>query len=107
MADYIRDEPGFKIVTLTRQYEAGGTVFREVKLREPTYKEIFMEGRGRPQEWQRSDGGAPVLITYPNAIASYVEILAVEPGIESLTRLGAIDSIRLEKAVTGFFLDLT
>ncbi|MFM2279656.1 MAG: Rhizobium phage vB RleM [Pseudomonadota bacterium] len=107
MADYIQDEAGFKTVTLTRSYEAFGKTFSTVRLREPTYKEIFMEGLGRPQEWQRTEGGGMVLVTYPPVVASYIERVAVEPGIEALTQLGAVDSMRLERAITDFFRDMT
>ena len=107
MSDYIKDEAGFKVVTLTRTYEVFGKSFSTVRLREPTYKEIFMEGLGRPQEWQRTEGGGMVLVSYPPVVASYIERVAVEPGVESLTQLGAVDALRLERAITDFFRDVT
>ena len=102
---YIRDEPGFKVVTLTRSYEDGfGSAFSEIRLREPTYKDIFMSGLGRPFEWQPGKEGA-IYVSCPDVVAKYVERLLVAPDQHAaIGQIGAADSQRLERAVNGFFI---
>ncbi|MBP2560850.1 hypothetical protein J2857_003619 [Neorhizobium galegae] len=92
-----------KVVTLTRTYSAGGATFSSVTLREPTYNEIFMSGIGEPQEWQPVPGGQ-ALLTYPERVDAYMQILVRQPGYEYLSGLGTIDAIRLKAAVCDFFI---
>jgi hypothetical protein len=91
------------VVELTQQYTAHDKVFDKVELRLPTYKDIFMDGLGVPEEWQPNGFGGSVLITDYACIGKYLQRLAVEPTAECLTDLGPVDSLRLERAVTGFF----
>lgn len=90
-------------VKLSRSYEKHDGSFNSVLMREPTYKEIFIEGRGEPQLWQPGPNNSTVLITLPEVIDSYVQILALEPSAESLAGLNAQDALALKKAVIGFF----
>lgn len=101
---YIKDVPGFKIVTLSREYDDGFEhKFSEVKLREPNYKDIFMSGLGRPFEWQPGKEGS-IYISFPDVVAKYVEKILVSPEHPTaITLLGTADSLRMERAVLGFF----
>lgn len=101
---YIRDEPGFKIVALTRRYEDGfGGTYSEIRLREPTYRDIFVSGLGRPFEWQPGKEGA-IYVSFPDVVAKYVERLLVAPDQHAaIGGISAADSLRLERAVNGFF----
>jgi hypothetical protein len=103
MADYIKDEPGFKTVTLTQSYVVFDKSFDKVRLKSPTYKHIYVEGLGAPVEWQPVAGGGQMIITNYEAIAKYLDRIAVEPTSESLNDLSPIDARRLETAVTDFF----
>lgn len=100
---YIDDEPGFKTITLTRTYADGfDGQFSKVRLREPTYKEIFVSGLGRPFEWQPGKEGS-IYVSFPDVIAKYVERIAVSPEPAAIAQIGTADSLRLERAVLGFF----
>lgn len=91
-------------VRLSRSYAGRESSFDSVTLREPTYAEIVMEGRGFPRELQPAEGGkSAVVITYYDVIDSYLQILC--PIYEDLSRLAAADSRKLVEAVCGFFLD--
>jgi hypothetical protein len=90
------------VVELSKDYTVHDRKFSEVKLREPTYNEIFMEGRGKPREWQPSPHG-PVVVSYPGVVDSYLKVLVVEPGYEFLSGLSTVDSLKLEKAIFDFF----
>lgn len=92
-------------VKLSRKYSVHDKVFDEIELREPTYREIFMDGIGKPQEWQHTQHG-PMLATYPDIVDAYLQRIIVEPGYDCIGELSATDSVRLEKAVFGFFLEL-
>ncbi|MFK0330706.1 hypothetical protein ACIQUB_06240 [Rhizobium sp. NPDC090275] len=95
-------KPPKGIVPLSKQYTVHDKTFSEVKLREPTYSEIFMQGRGKPREWQPSPHG-PVVVSYPGVVDSYLQELVVEPGYEFLSSLSVVDALKLEKAVLDFF----
>ena len=103
MSDFIRDQPGYKTVTLTRSYTAFDKTFSTVRLKEPTYKMIYVEALGAPVEWQPVAGGGQMIITNYEAIARYIDRIAVEPTSECLDDLSPIDAQRLETAVIGFF----
>lgn len=90
-------------VPLSRAYEAHGKSFNEVVLREPTYREMYREGLGRPQELQPGPNGHPMLMTYPSTIDAYLQKLVLEPGYDCLGELNPADSMDLEAAVCGFF----
>ncbi|NLS02322.1 hypothetical protein HGP14_02920 [Rhizobium sp. P32RR-XVIII] len=90
------------VVKLSKSYTAHDTAFSEIKLREPRYHEIFMEGRGKPREWQPSPHG-PVVVTYPAVVDSYLQKIMVEPGYDCISELSTVDSFALEKAVLDFF----
>lgn len=92
-------------IKLSRRYEAHGKSFDEIVFREPTYAEIFIEGLGRPQEWQSDGNGKFLLLTFPDVIDRYVQRLAVEPSSDCLSELSAHDCMRIEKAICGFFLE--
>lgn len=94
---------GDVIVKLSRRYQAHGDPFDSVTLREPTYKDIFMDGLGEPQQWQRGPNNIPVLITLPDVVDGYVQKLAINPTADELTMLGTRDALALQKAVLDFF----
>jgi hypothetical protein len=89
-------------VKLSKTYAVHDKEFSEVILREPRYHEIFMEGRGKPQEWQPSPHG-PVMVSYPGVVDSYLQKIIVEPGYECIGKLSTVDALALEKAVLDFF----
>lgn len=89
-------------VELSKSYQAHDKTFSTIKLREPRYREIFMEGRGKPREWQPSPHG-PVIVSYPGVVDAYLQVLVVEPGYECIGGLDVVDAMALEKAVLDFF----
>lgn len=91
------------IIPLSRSYQGHGGAFSSVELREPTYKDIYVDGLGEPQQWQPMKDGTPVLLTLPDIIDQYVQRLAVNPTAESLTELGTQDSLAVAGAVIDFF----
>jgi len=95
------------VVTLSKSYTAHDKTFDKITLREPTYREIYMDGIGRPQEWQPSSDGKPVLVTYFSVVDEYLQQIVVEPGYECIGALNAIDAMKMERAVCGFFQDTT
>jgi hypothetical protein len=93
------------VVSLSKGYTAHEVTFDKVTLREPTYSEIFRDGLGRPSDWQPTPHG-PMLVKYPEVIDAYLRRICVSPGYESIGALNAIDSLKLEEAVAGFFLEM-
>jgi len=89
-------------VDLSKTYTVHDKKFSSIVLREPRYAEIFMEGRGKPREWQPSPHG-PVLVSYPGVVDSYLQKLIVEPGYDCIGELSTVDALKLEKAVLDFF----
>ncbi|MDI7924598.1 phage tail assembly protein [Ferirhizobium litorale] len=89
-------------IPLSKPYTVHDKTFASIKLREPRYREIFMEGRGKPREWQPSPHG-PVIVSYPAVVDSYLQELIVEPGYECIGNLDVVDALALEKAVLDFF----
>ncbi|MEO2038041.1 MAG: phage tail assembly protein, partial [Martelella sp.] len=89
-------------VKLSKSYTVNGTTFDTVELREPTYKDIYMDGLGKPFEWQTTPNG-PVLLKLATVVDSYLQRLIKAPGYEFIHGLNAADSDRLEQAVIGFF----
>ncbi|MBY5407166.1 phage tail assembly protein [Rhizobium leguminosarum] len=90
------------IVNLSKSYTAHEKSFDAVTLREPTYAEIYRDGLGRPSDWQPTQHG-PMLVKYPEVVDAYLQRICVSPGYESIGALNAIDSLKLEEAVTDFF----
>ncbi|MGO7576598.1 phage tail assembly protein [Rhizobium ruizarguesonis] len=90
------------IVKLSKSYTAHEKSFDAVTLREPTYSEIYRDGLGRPSDWQPTQHG-PMLVKYPEVVDAYLQRICLSPGYESIGALNAIDSLKLEEAVTDFF----
>tara|TARA_R110002020_G_scaffold471284_1_gene698223 strand:- start:17974 stop:18324 length:351 start_codon:yes stop_codon:yes gene_type:complete len=90
-------------VKLTKSYTVHDKIFDVVTLREPTYKEVFMDGLGQPREWQPTRNEAPVLVVFPETVDAYLQRITVSPGYEFLSGLSALDALRLQKAVCDFF----
>ena len=95
------------VVPLSKKYAAHDKTFDKVVLREPSYAEIFGEGLGRPQEWQRAGDGTMVMVTYPSVVNEYLTRIVVEPGYDCILQLKTLDALKLERAVCDFFWDLT
>ncbi|CAD7036388.1 phage tail assembly protein [Pseudorhizobium halotolerans] len=92
-------------VKLSKSYSApDGTAFDTITLREPTYKDVFMDGLGQPREWQPVAGGS-ALLTYPERVDAYAQRLIVKPGYEFISGLTALDALRIEEAICGFFME--
>ncbi|MEJ1928857.1 hypothetical protein WDZ92_01100 [Nostoc sp. NIES-2111] len=93
-------------VPLTKRYEKpGDPPFDTIVLREPTYEDIFPSGLGMPMEVQPGPHGSRMVVSYPVTVDAYLQRLVVSPGYDAVRMLGPLDSIRLEKAVCGFFMD--
>ena len=93
-------------IPLTKRYEKPGEPpFETISLREPTYEDIFPSGLGMPMEVQPGPLGSRMVVAYPVTIDAYLQRLVVSPGYDAVRMLGALDAIRLEKAVCGFFMD--
>ncbi|SMD18483.1 hypothetical protein [Rhizobium sp. RU36D] len=90
-------------VKLSREYRVGDVTFDAVELREPTYKDAFMDGIGRPEEWQPAGKGSVMRISYPDVIDKYLQKLITSPGYEKIGQISAADAVRLERAVCDFF----
>lgn len=96
------------IVKLSRRYEVPGVEpFDSVTLREPTYAEMFIDGLGKPEEWQPTGKGTAVHVTYPAVVDAYLQRLIVSPGYEFISTIAARDAVKLERVVCGFFRELT
>lgn len=90
------------IVKLSRSYTVHGQTFDSVTVREPTYAEIYRSGLGRPSDWQPTQHG-PMLVRYPDVVDAYLLRCCKEPTYECIGELNAVDSLKLEEAVVGFF----
>lgn len=96
------------IVKLSRRYEVpGAEPFDSITLREPTYADMFIEALGKPEEWQPTGKGTAIHVTYPAVVDAYLQRLIVAPGYQAITTIAARDSAKLERAVCGFFRELT
>lgn len=95
-----------KTITLSRKYTVHGKTFDTVELREPTYNDVFVQGLGMPFEWQVSPAGTPMRVSYPLVVDAYINRLAKNPTAECLAELVAVDALKLEAALVGFFLEL-
>lgn len=92
------------IVPLSKSYPGHDGEFSSIELREPTYRDIYIDGLGEPQQWQPGPNGQPVLITLPDVINAYVDRLAINPTAENLASLNVQDSQALAAKVKGFFM---
>jgi hypothetical protein len=91
------------IVKLSRRYEVPGQEpFDSIKMREPTYRDIFMSGLGAPRETHWSANGA-VVITHYEIVDQYLAKLLKHPEYTDIAVLDAHDSLEVCNAVCGFF----
>lgn len=90
-------------VPLSQTYEGHDGKFSSIVLREPTYKEIYIDGLGEPQQWQPGPGGGHVLLTLPDVVNAYIERIAVSPTADNLGQLNTKDSLSVARAVIRFF----
>ncbi|WP_421361639.1 hypothetical protein [Agrobacterium rosae] len=90
-------------VDLTREYSVSDVKFKSVTLREPTYADVFMSGLGEPRELQPVAGGGVAFLVYPERIDGYLLRLASNPGYEYLHGISAVDALRVQNAICGFF----
>ena len=95
------------IVRLSKTYTAHDVSFDKISLRAPVYREIYMDGLGKPMDVTMTASG-PLVVTHPQVVDEYLQLLIEEPvSYEMITQLSAVDALKLEKAVCGFFLDMT
>ena len=95
-------------IPLSRSYPLpDGQPFDSITLREPTYAEMFMSGLGKPEEWQPTGRGTAARVVYPEVIDAYLKRIVVSPGYEYIHQISARDAVKLERAVCGFFRELT
>lgn len=95
-----------KEVKLSQTYTAHDKVFDTITLREPTFSELFIDGLGRPFDFQPTPSGV-ARITYPEVVDRYAQTLITEPGYECITAISAVDALRLEAAIVDFFRERT
>lgn len=87
-----------KAVPLSRTYTVGSSVFSALNFREPKladYRQI-----GRAIEVQRG-----VVVTYPDAIWSYVDRLLQDTPPGALNELDLADTLAVEEAIIDFFTE--
>ncbi len=89
-----------KTIKLSRRYEAHGTPFEKVTIREPRFSDLM--ALGEPYEMQRASG-QPVVIENTATIEGYVRRCVLEPGFEMLGELGIADARAVREAVLDFF----
>lgn len=93
-----------RIISLSRKYEFPGVEpFSEVRLRAPTYKEIFMDGIGEPRE-THVVAGQPMVVTHYEAIDRHLLNICRSPSYDALSVLEAHDAIEVAEAVCDFFM---
>ncbi len=91
-------------IKLSRKYEfLGGHPFSEVRIRAPTYKEIFMDGIGEPRE-THVVAGQPMVVTHYEAIDRHLMNICQSPSYDALSVLEAHDAIEVAEAVCDFFM---
>lgn len=90
-------------VKLSKIYKVHDLTFDSVVMREPTFKDIYVDAIGVPEELQPNGRGGVLIITNYEVVGQYVERLAVKPTSDCLLDLSVHDSKALEKAVIGFF----
>ncbi len=92
-----------KIVELSRKYEVPGIEpFDKVRLRAPTYREIFINGIGEPRE-VHIVAGQPMVVTHYEAIDGHLRNVCLSPSYDALAALEAHDAIEVANAVCDFF----
>lgn len=92
-----------KIIELSRKYEVPGVEpFDKVRLRAPTYKEIYMNGLGVPREVQLV-AGKPVVLTHYDVIDQHLLALCQSPPYDALAHLEALDAMDVAEALIDFF----
>lgn len=89
-------------VPLSRKYTAHDKTFDKVMLRLPTYKEIYMDGLGKPFDFQMTANG-PIQVTYAEVVDGYLQQIVIEPGYDCIAGLEPLDAMALERAVCDFF----
>lgn len=93
-----------RIIPLSRRYEfLGVQPFSEVRLRAPTYKEIYMDGIGEPRE-THVVAGQPMVVTHYEAIDRHLLNVCLSPSYDALSVLEAHDAIEVAEAVCDFFM---
>ncbi len=87
-----------KSVPLSRTYTSGSSVFSKLEFREP--KLVDYRQVGKAIEVQRG-----VVVTYPDAIWSYVDRLLKDTPPGALNDLDLVDALAVEDAVIDFFTE--
>lgn len=92
-------------VKLSRAYDNpfNKTMFDAIILREPTFRDIYVEGLGAPEELQPNGHGGVLVITNYDVIARYAERLVVSPDHAAIMELSQKDAKAVERAITSFF----
>lgn len=90
-------------VTLDSPIEGHEGAIRQVKFREPRYRDIM--GHGQPYSVHTGPNGDPIVIYDQDVITHYVEACCIEPKEASLLQqLGMKDTFAVRRAVLDFFL---
>lgn len=93
-----------RIIPLSQKYEFPGVEpFSEVRLRPPTYKEIYINGIGEPRE-THVVAGQPMVVTHYQAIDEHLLNICRSPTYDALSILEAHDAVEVAEAVCDFFI---
>lgn len=91
-------------IPLSRKYEFPGIApFDVVKLRAPTYREIFIDGIGEPRE-VHVVAGQPMVVTHYEAIDRHLMNVCIFPSYDALSVLEAHDAVEVANKLCDFFL---
>ena len=94
-------------IKFSRRYETPLGVFETATIKEPKYSDVFIDQLGAPFEFQMSAIGLPVRVIHPEVIDRYLQRLVVSPEYGALADIAAVDAMKLQEAVLGFFLGST
>ena len=93
-----------KTISLSRRYEAHGTVFDAIEMRSPKLRDYF--AIGDPVEAQPSGvEGGTIVVEHRDRIEAYRDRLVVKPSLAEILDLDLEDAMRVKEAITGFFTE--
>ncbi|KQV27601.1 hypothetical protein ASC97_04280 [Rhizobium sp. Root1203] len=93
-----------KVLKLSKRYEPPGeTPFDRIVLREPTYQDIIMSGKGFPQEGQPNGHGGVMVVTYHEVVDFYAQRLIISPEYKDIAGLNFADTKKLQDGICDFF----
>ena len=89
-----------RTIQLSKTYQVGSIEFDAIRIKEPTYFDVYVTGLGKPFE---TIGNSQFRVVIPEAIAAYAGQLVTSPPADCLREISAADAMRLEEAIFDFF----